>query len=189
MCRLPFLVKHDCQLRQHGCREVEAFDERFDEFFFRVAERYAFIVLKDHRFMNWRVVDQPDRQHTRFVYEDGTAIRGYIVLKHFDDGGYRKSHILDIQAETEDVLCELIAAAESFAHGREELNMWTNVHDPYQRAFLAQGFYERESQDLLIIHFNYGERRAIADGASVLLSAWPTMTYTDLQGDASARSA
>lgn len=165
MCKLPFLVKHNCQIRRHRCREVEAFDERFDDFFVRVAERFSFIVLKDHRFINWRVVSRPDRRYTRFVYEEGPDLEGYVVLKHFDDKGYRKSHILDIQAESDDILHELIAGAESFAHGRDELNMWTNLHNPYHQSFLEQGFYERESQDLLIIHFNYGEKEPIEEGA------------------------
>lgn len=165
MCKLPFLVKHECRLRTHRCREAELFDERFDEFFSKVAENFSFIVMKDHRFMNWRVMHQPDRRYTKFVYEERTGLKGYVVLKHFDQEGYRFSHILDIQAKTEDVFHELIAAAESFAHGRDELNMWTNLHNPYHQSFQEEGFYERESKDLLIIHFNYGEREHIEEEA------------------------
>lgn len=165
ICKLPFLVKYDCQPRQHQCRQVEALDERFDDFFTRIAERFTFIVLKDHQFINWRVVDRPDKQYVKFVYEEGSILKGYVVLKHFDGQGYRKSHILDIQAETDDALHELIAASESFAQGRDELNMWTNPHNPYHRSFLEQGFVDRESQDLLIIHFNYGEKESLEEGA------------------------
>ena len=165
MCELPFLVKHNCQSKQHRCCEVEMFDERFDDLFASIAARFSFIVLKDHRFINWRVALRPDKQYTRFVYEEGSDLRGYAVLKHFDDKGYRKSHILDIHAETDDILHELVAAAESFAHGRDELNIWTNPHNPYHQSFLEQGFYERESQDRLMIHFNHGEKETVAEGA------------------------
>jgi len=164
MCKLPFLVKHNCQPSQHRCREVECFDERFDDFFSEIAERFSFIVLKDHQVMNWRLVDQPQREYTIFILEEGLNLRGYIVLKHFDDKMYRKSHILDIQAKTSEALGELIKAAESFAHGRDELNMWSNVNNPYHQAFLKNGFYERESQDLLIIRFNYGSKEPLAEG-------------------------
>lgn len=165
LCPLPFLVKHDCRQRSHACREVDSFDERLDQFLSRISSRFSFLVLKDHHFMNWRVVTRPDKEYTKYVCEEGSDLKGYVVLKHFDDQGYRKSHILDIQAETDDILCELLAAAESFAHGRDELNMWTNPHNPYAHSILAQGFYERESQDQLIIHFNFGERTPLREQA------------------------
>jgi hypothetical protein len=114
--------------------------------------------------MNWRVVSRPDTEYAKFVCEEGSRLRGYVVLKHFDEMNYPRTHILDIQAETDDVLDELIAAAESFAHGRHELNMWTNPRNPYNQRFLDQGFYQRDSPDALIIHFNYGKEESVQDG-------------------------
>jgi hypothetical protein len=165
MCKLSFLEKHDCKSKPHRCQKIDQFDERFDRFQKHISERFSFIVVKDHRFMNWRFVHRPDQHYTSFVYEDQSDIRGYVVLKHFDDKDYRKSHILDIQAEDDDAMQELIAAAETFAEGRDELNMWTNPNNPYRQIFLAHGFYEKEGQDLLIIHFNYGEKEAVAEGS------------------------
>ncbi len=59
----------------------------------------------------------------------------------------------------------LIAAAESFAHGTDELNMWTNPHNPYHQLFLERGFCERESKDSLIIHFNFADKESIEERA------------------------
>jgi hypothetical protein len=165
MCHLPFLVKHNCKIQKHNCREIERFDSRLDKFNEKISNNYAFIVLKDSNFMNWRLVDRPDKQYTKFIYEEGQSLKGYIVLKHFDDQGYHKVHILDVQAESIDILNELTKAAESFAHNSNELNMWTNPHNPYHHEFIKNGFYERESTDLLIIHFNNGKREPIQDGA------------------------
>ncbi len=164
MCPLPFLVKHHCSSRHHSCREVESFDSRMDQFHARLSERFSFIILKDHAFMNWRVAERPGRQYTRFVCEEGQELRGYVVLKQFEEQGYRKAHILDIHADSSEILRELLAAAESLAQGQDELNLWTNPHNPYANEFLACGFSERESQDLLIIHFNYGTNEAVQDG-------------------------
>jgi hypothetical protein len=164
LCKLPFLVKRNSIVRSHRCRQVESFDKRFDDFYVKIAERFSFILIKDHNFMNWRVVSRPDQKYTKFLYEEGSRIMGYIVLKHFDEKGYRKSHILDIQADTDEALNELIAAAESFSSDRDELNMWTNLRNPYHQAFLDHGFCQRESQDLVIIHFNYGEKESIEQG-------------------------
>ena len=59
----------------------------------------------------------------------------------------------------------VIAAAESFAHGRDELNMWVDPQSNYYQTFLERGFYERESQDLLTIHFNDAEKETVEEGA------------------------
>ncbi len=168
---LPFLVKKDCKVRPHSCTEVKAFDRRFDDFFGRIRRRFSFLVMKDHRFLNWRVVDRPDQSYTKIVCEDNGELRGYAVLKQFDENGYRKSHILDIQAESQDALLQLISAAESFSHGRDELNMWTNPHNPYQETFLEEGFVERESPDKLIFHTNYGDKESLKRGACWLCLA------------------
>jgi hypothetical protein len=162
---LPFLVKHDCKVQTHRCKEVEQFDARLDTFIENIAPNFSFMVLKNHRFLNWRVVERPDKQYARYIYEDGDAIRGYTVLKHFDGDNCRKSHILDIHADSDKVLDNLISAAESLAAGRNELNLWTNPHNPYHKAFLNRGFYERSSDDMVIIHFNSGEKLPIGDGS------------------------
>ncbi len=161
---LPFLVKYKLKDQTHKCREVKIVDQRFDKFFNQIVMRYSFIVLKDYNFMNWRIANRPDKRYKIFVYEENGTIKGYVVLKKFDDNGYYKTHIMDIQALTENALKELIAAAESFAYGRNELNMWTNPDNPYHSFFLELGFKEKESQDLLIIHFNDGKKRIADEG-------------------------
>jgi hypothetical protein len=161
---LPFLVKRYCKMQDHACREVEYFDKRFDEFYSRIAQGFSFIVMKDHRFFNWRVVSRPDKEYTKYVYEDGDQIRGYCVLKHFEDKKCRKAHILDIHADCEEVLHDLLCAAESFACGCDELNCWTTPHNPYKSVFLTRCFYERGSDDKVIMHCNVGEKQCLDNG-------------------------
>ena len=161
---LPFLVKHDCKIQPHRCKEVKQFDSGLDTFMENIAQNFSFMVFKNHRFLNWRVVERPDKQYIRFIYEDGGNIRGYAILKHFDGDNIHKSHILDIQADSDEVLDDLISAGESFAAGRDELNLWTNPHNPYHQTFLNRGFYERPSDDMVIIHFNDGNKQPIGNG-------------------------
>jgi hypothetical protein len=161
---LPFLVKLDCQIQEHECHEVKEFDRRFDQFYARIAQQFSFIVLKDHQFFNWRVVSRPDKQYTTYLYEEGGEIHGYCVLKHFDGDDYHKSHILDIHADCDEVMHDLLCAAESFAHGRDELNLWTNLRNPYKSVFLSRGYYERDSDDMVIVHYNSGKKKPIGDG-------------------------
>jgi len=158
MCELPFLVKKNLRPRNHHCKEIGKFDERVDELLQAISKRFTFVVLKDHRFLNWRYVDRPDIDYKIFTFEKNTKLMGYVILKHFQYGGYKKSHILDIQALSDEILKELIAVSENFAAGSDELNLWTNVYNPYQEAFLEESFIEEESADLLIIHYNEGEK-------------------------------
>ena len=157
-CMLPFLVRSNPRAASNTCREVERFDARLDALLARVADRYTLMVLKDHRFLNWRVAERPDIRYTKFILEDGAKLAGYGVLKHYDAPDQRRSHILDIQADSDDALHELITAAETLADGRDELNLWTNPYDPLKGHFLARGFAERPGNDRLIIHHNFGER-------------------------------
>jgi hypothetical protein len=161
---LPFLVKHDCKIQPYRCKEVEQFDARLDSFINKISKDFSFMVMKNHRFLNWRVVERPDKKYARFIYENDNIIRGYVILKHFEGDNVRKSHILDIHADCDEVLDDLISASESFTVGRDELNLWTNPHNPYQKAFLNRGFYERPSDDMVIIHFNDGEKQPIGEG-------------------------
>jgi len=164
ICDLPFLVKHGCRDIAHRCRRVERFDAALDRLVDRIQERFNLLVLKRHRFLNWRAVDRPDKQYSCYVFSDNQDVRGYVVLKHFDEGTYRKSHIVDLHATDDDALAELLNAAESFAAGRDELNLWTNRCDPYQAAILGHGFSVRDSHDLLILHQNYGTREPLREG-------------------------
>ena len=164
ICDLSFLVKHDCREVAHRCRRVERFDATLDRLVEHIQERFNLLVLKDHRFLNWRTVDRPDKQYTCYVFAEDHDLRGYVVLKHFDEGTYRKSHVLDLHAADDDALAELLGAAESFAAGRDELNMWTNRWDPYQTAIRGHGFTLRNSHDLLILHQNYGTREPLREG-------------------------
>lgn len=166
---LPFLVKeHDAiRPRRNRCVEVDAFDPRVDALMERIRERFAFLVLKDHAFLNWRFRARPGQQYAIHQVEDGDLVRGYVVLKRFDDGDRRKAHILDLHAEDEGALAELLAAAEEHACLSHELNGWTNPLDPYREQMLAAGFVERASADRLIVYWNAGAAPEPFDGGAV----------------------
>jgi len=164
MCQLPFLVRHNCKTREHRCKKIETFDRRFDAFYQKVAARFSFIIDKDHKFMNWRTAERPDKEYSLYILESGNELAGYVVLKNFTDGTVNKSHILDIHALDAEGFNQLLAASESFAVGRDELNVWSNPHNPYEAYFLDSHFTVREGQDMLIIHFNDNEERALENG-------------------------
>ncbi|MBK8136734.1 MAG: GNAT family N-acetyltransferase [Chloroflexi bacterium] len=165
MCDLQFLVKSDNQEKHHDCVTIDRFDSGFDTFFNRIAQNYQFIVLRDHRFINWRIADRPDRVYTSYGFFQTGVLQGYVILKKFDDMGYKKAHILDFQAVTDTAFHHLVAAAECYAKDCDELNLWTNLYNPYASRFAAYGFVTKSNSDVLIVHANYGEKKAAAPGA------------------------
>ena len=152
VCDLPEMVKEHCEAKPHGCREVATFGSELDYLVRRVMTRYAFLNVKGHEWMNWRL-RRTGASYTRFVVPDKGEIRGYIILKRF---GF-KAHICDLIAEDYESLSQLLDAAESFAADSDELNTWTQPNDPWQVPLADRGFVLRTTGDKLIMHTNYGE--------------------------------
>lgn len=159
VCDLVFLAKHDFRNEKHGCIEIDRFDYRVDLFFERLKERFDFIIIKDHEFLNWRTVDKPNTEYTIYVYPiTHAAIAGYVILKNYE----KKAHIVDIHAESMDVFNSLVLAAEQFAQGSDVLNVWSNLNDRHYYEFLGEGFsVEPENASPLIMRFNNGINQEI----------------------------
>jgi hypothetical protein len=150
---LAKLYKKSPERRDHRCLELETFDERFDVFSQRISKRFSFLILKDARFMNWRL-RAPGQNYVRFVFERNGTLAGYAVIKRYEGPKGRVTHILDLHADDESALTELVSAAESSACGTSEINLWTNPCDPYADRLRRLGFLQRKEGDLLIAHGN-----------------------------------
>jgi GNAT superfamily N-acetyltransferase len=162
---LPKLVKEHPKAHASGCCSVEKFAPSIDDFLARMYERYTFAVVKNHRWLNWRYADRPDRYYRLLVLERANQIHGYAVVKHFDDGDIRKSHICDMLADDDSALANLLSAAEDLASGRDRLDLWTNPRDPNREKMLALGYIEEPSTgDCLIMHTNYGAEVGVPEG-------------------------
>jgi predicted acetyltransferase len=153
LCRLPKLVKRSPEPKTHGCLQVASFDERFDDFQQAICERYTFMVAKNAGWMNWRLAN-PGQSYTRYICLRQRAMSGYVVLKHYHGPKGHVTHLLDLLALDDQSLQELVAAAENFAVGTGEFNVWSNANDPLRTKLLALGFNEQQSPDSLIFHDN-----------------------------------
>lgn len=154
---LEFVAKFSFRNSPCLSKEVSAFDARVDGMLGQVGEHTNFMVSKDHHFLNWRYPQRPDKKYRLFVFEDANDVSGYMILKYFDDNGYRKTHILDIMACSEEAFDDLILAAERCALGRDELNCWQVTPSIYKGLFAHNGFVPTGRKDVLIAHTNYGQ--------------------------------
>jgi hypothetical protein len=144
--------------RAHDCRECAAFTPDFDEFADAVCKPLLFCVEKNHGWMNWRFLRRPGGgPYTVYTRSTGSRLSGYVVLKRWQDpNGYRKAHIIDLHALGPDDLSHLVAAAESYASGCDELNLWSVRGYPYRPGLEALGFAENPAAHQPLIARPYG---------------------------------
>jgi len=144
LCALDCLYKLSPAAREHNCKPLDRFDAGFDRFYGRVQQRFEFLIEKNAAWMNWRFCDRPGRPYTVVAVERDGELAGYAVLKRWHEpDGYTKAHIVDVHALDEAVLLELLKAAESYAAGCDELNLWSAPGYPYLRLLEAGGFSPR----------------------------------------------
>lgn len=154
---LTFIAKFSFRNKSCKSKEVLYFDTRVDQVIRQVAEQANFMVIKDHRFLNWRYQQRPDKDYRLFIFENKSNVDGYMVLKYFDDNGYKKTHVLDIVACSEEAFDSLILTAERCAAGRHELSCWMVKNCIYESFFTNNHFNETERKNILIMHANYGQ--------------------------------
>ena len=138
---LQRLRKLSPMTREHSCRAIEEFGEAFNRFYGRIASNLVFCLDKNATWMNWRFCRRPGAPYTVYVTGSESDWRGYIILKRWrDENGYRKAHIMDLHADDPAALRELLAAAESYAAGYGEVNLWAIEGYPYRAWLESAGF-------------------------------------------------
>jgi hypothetical protein len=143
---LECLYKEFSISREHRCREVSAFPEDFDAFYRRVSESLPLHCDKTREWMDWRFFRRPGAPYTVYIATRNGAMTGYVVLKRWrDPDGYSKAHIIDLHALNEEVLVELVSAAESYAAGSNELNLWAAQGYRYRGFLESTGFCSRDA--------------------------------------------
>ena len=95
--------------------------------------------------MNWRFCDRPGESLYRYALSGVPGNwPGYVVLKRWQEqDGYTKAHIVDLHAEDRSALSHLVTAAESYAAGCQELNLWAASGYPYRAVLETRGFTAR----------------------------------------------
>jgi hypothetical protein len=147
---LDCLRKLSPTARQHSCCEVRLFAPEFDLFYQSVSNGFAFCVDKGAAWMNWRFCSRPGSPYTVYTAGGAGGLTGYVVLKRWQEpDGRRKAHIMDLHAKNESALHHLIATAEAYAAGCEELNLWAIQGYPYRSFLEAAGFEVSRRQPLL----------------------------------------
>jgi hypothetical protein len=72
------------------------FDARFDALWSAAKDAYPAICRRDEAVLEWRYRQHPDRDYSVLTLEDGAGLRGYCVVKVFDQGRRRRGKVVDL---------------------------------------------------------------------------------------------
>ena len=143
---LDQLYKPEPVPRQHVCRQADSFPVGFDPFYDRVSEKLSFHCHKTRAWMNWRFCGRPDSPYAVYIMGCDHDVQGYVVLKRWrDPDGTSKTHVIDLHAMHKEAFGQLVAAAESWAFGSREVNLWSMQNYAYGELAAECGFLRRSA--------------------------------------------
>jgi len=104
---------------------LKGFDERFDDFWARVKDKYPVMVIRGRRYLAWRFVESPGRQYRILVVQVGDEVIGYAVLRCANIREIPTGLIVDllVEAGPRGEAAGACLMAESLRYFRSE-NMW-----------------------------------------------------------------
>lgn len=129
-----------------GLRIIRAssFDGRINDFWKKVSADYGIILVRDKKYLNWRFVDDPNKDYTIYIAEKDGEICGYTVLRSRKADGLAIGNILDILAPVrhEEIIRSLISkAVEYFEQEKVDLIACKMVANKvYRKSYLKCGF-------------------------------------------------
>lgn len=139
-------------------KEIDKFDETFDELWKACSCEYEIVVVRDRNYLIWRYLSRPDGKYYPFgVYRDNN-LKGYIILKLYKEDKVLRGHMLDIFAHRDDVdtLNRLINGGLNFFKEQnvDEATCWIWGNVLIENILSESGF-ERTSADIpLVIRIN-----------------------------------
>lgn len=140
-------------------REFRAFSDEYEAISRALSRSHDFIKTRPKAFMDWRFFRKPEYDYRGYEYYK----RGYIVVDTYVENGVRQLQVVDILADSLDVMGELLQYAINLAHEWQckTVKLWL-TSDRYAPVLKANGFAYGEhpfamtvwSQDL-DIHKSY----------------------------------
>ena len=121
---------------------VTSFDERINDFWNRMSNRYPIMVVRNQEYLNWRYVSVPDIEYTIYLAEKQGKIQGYVVLRTMTWEKVNLGVIFDLFFESKDIGQYLVATAlEHCLSDNVDLVYARMIADvSYLKVYRANGF-------------------------------------------------
>jgi GNAT superfamily N-acetyltransferase len=137
----PKLPRGNIKVQQEA-----AFDESFDRFWQRVADKYPIVVVRDRTFLTWRFCSVPFREYEILSVRDGSELIGYALLRCGEILDVRCGLIMDLLVEpgargNEAGLYLLAAATQRFREAGTWMTVSLMLSHTQEYALLRQAGY------------------------------------------------
>ena len=81
-------------------QEIETFDEEYDEFYDSISHKFGIIVVRKHRYLNWKFIEKPFNNYKCYkALDEKNELSGYMVIKREAFGSRKRGKIVDILAD------------------------------------------------------------------------------------------
>ena len=132
-------------------REVSEFDDRFDRFWARIKNDYAFILARPRAYLNWRYADHRGGDYMVKTAESEGRILGFIVLRsNAIRPDYPVGYIMDFLTLPGRPEVASALVADGLRHldeaGVNLVNFWCCRNGPYADALSRNGFLRPRSR-------------------------------------------
>lgn len=129
---------------QGEVRIIRQFDESFTRLWSRVGPKFAAVVRRDAKYLNWRFVQTPHVRYTvAALYRDQEAA-GYVVYRHVQEPRGRTTRLIDFFADPQDdegVLSLLrFVDREAQAANSDKIRVFA-THIGFRKLLRKSGYY------------------------------------------------
>ena len=138
-------------------RPIEKFDLLVDQLWNRAKLELQVAVIRSKEFLNWRYLFRPDVEYHVFGAYDREGLRGYCVLKLYQEADILRGHFIDLFCVDGDEMAGRYLIRKSIEfftkQGCHEVNLWMQGSLFFQEILVENGF-EVASTRPMICRFN-----------------------------------
>ena len=117
--------------------EFRSFSEEYEKLSKKLSQTHELIKTRQKEFLDWRFFQKPEFDYRGFEYEK----RGYIVVDTYTENGRKQLQIVDIIADSEETMRELLVYSISLAEEWEcqTVKLWL-TSEQYKAVLQECGF-------------------------------------------------
>jgi predicted N-acetyltransferase YhbS len=145
--------------RQHAVTSIEniemtqvsCFDRGIDRIWNEVSKDYGIILVRDHRYLNWRYFARPDTKYCVIIAKKDGEIQGYAVLSKNRSARRDIGYIVDILSVSKDVFFGIVQASSAYLSRQsvDSVRCWMQPNQSGYRALKKSGFTPYLSQKIM----------------------------------------
>jgi hypothetical protein len=143
---------------QPSLTEIKEFDAEFDALWKRCSGGYGIAVVRNRSYLNWRYLQRPDWSYVPFGCYESDGLKGYVVLKLFEEEGITRGHIVDIFGYPDDrqTFLRLINGSLNYFSDQavDEVTVWIWGNSAIESLLMEKGFTKMAAYRPLVLRIN-----------------------------------